>query len=310
MPVTNATGFTVGDRIGIGSGDDYEPATVTAVGKAATQTTLSADAAEGATNIKVAADANMTVGDTLTVDTGESKETVTVANVGTTGANGTGVDLAAPLRLAHASGVDVSDPGTGISFSPPTRHPHTSGEPVQALGGGLTLDKPLKAHPIGAAVVNPLVTTAGYQGTPAPDQWFGSALSTSAGSIALLDERGGVVVDAVVYGSQQSSSSGNGTIATPELAVMEADQGQGGCIAVVPGAAGRRGPEQRPLARRHRRRQPLPRLRHVQRAHTGRAQLQVARSVPRLLWCPRFPAGTTGVRRGGRVFSTGAARAR
>ncbi|MEU7942961.1 arabinofuranosidase catalytic domain-containing protein [Microbispora bryophytorum] len=237
VPVTNATGFTVGDRIGIDSGDDYELATVTAVGKAATQTTLSADAAEGATNIKVAADANMTVGDTLTVDTGENKETVTVANVGTTGASGTGVDLAAPLRLAHVSGVDVSDPGTGISFSPPTRHPHTSGVPVQALGGGLTLDKPVKAHPTGTAVVNPLVTTAGYQGTPVPDQWFGSALSTSAGSIALLDERGHVVVDAVVYGSQQSSSSGNGTIATPELAVMEGDQGKGGCIAVVAGAA-------------------------------------------------------------------------
>ncbi|MEU8198260.1 arabinofuranosidase catalytic domain-containing protein [Microbispora amethystogenes] len=238
VPVTNANGFAVGDRISIDSGENYEPATVTAVGKASTQTTLSAAAPAGATNIKVAADANMTVGDTLTVDTGENKEEVTVAAVGTTGANGTGVDLAAPLRLAHEQGVDVSDRGTGISFSPRTKEPHTSGVAVQALGGGITLDRPLdNDHEIGAAVVNPLVTTTGYQGQPAPDQWFGGALSTSAGSIALRDASGEVVVDAIVYGSQQSSSSGNGTITSPELAVLEGDQGGGGCIAVVAGAA-------------------------------------------------------------------------
>ncbi|MEV7802333.1 arabinofuranosidase catalytic domain-containing protein [Microbispora sp. NPDC088329] len=238
VPVTNATGFTVGQQIGIDSGAAYEQATVTAVGKAATQTTLSAAAPAGATNIKVAADSAMTPGDKLTVDTGENEEVVTVTNVGTTGANGTGVDLAAPLRFAHEPGVDVSDPGTGVSFSPATRLPHTSGAAVQALGGGITLDSPLdQGHATGAAVVDPLVTTAGYQGSPAPDQWFGGALSTSAGSIALRDATGALVVDAVVYGSQQSSSSGNGTITSPELAVMEADQGRGGCIAVVAGAA-------------------------------------------------------------------------
>ncbi len=238
VPVTNAAGFAVGDRIGIDTGENYEQAMVTAVGKAATQTTLSAAAPAGATNIKVAADANMTVGDTLTVDTGENKEEVTVAAVGTTGANGTGVDLAAPLRLAHEQGVDVSDRGTGISFSPRTKEPHTSGVSVQALGSGITLDRPLdNGHEIGTAVVNPLVTTTGYQGQPAPDQWFGGALSTGAGSIALRDGTGAVVVDAVVYGSQQSSSSGNGTITSPELAVLEADQGGGGCITVVAGAA-------------------------------------------------------------------------
>ncbi|MGI5240178.1 arabinofuranosidase catalytic domain-containing protein [Dactylosporangium sp. CA-139066] len=238
MPVTSANGFAVGQQIGIDAGNGYEQATVTAVGKAATQTTLSAAAPAGATNIKVTADANMTVGDSLTVDTGGNTEVVTVTAVGTTGANGTGVDLATPLRLAHASGVDVSDPGTGISFSPATSRPHVSGASVQALGGGIVLDSPLAhGHPTGAAVVNPLVTTAGYQGSPAPNQWFGGALSTSAGSIALRDATGAVVVDAIVYGSQQSSSSGNGTITSPELAVMEADQGGGGCIAVVAGSA-------------------------------------------------------------------------
>ena len=59
LPVTNATGFAVGQKIGIDIGGNYELATVTAVGKAATQTTLSAAAAAGATNIKVAAGANI-----------------------------------------------------------------------------------------------------------------------------------------------------------------------------------------------------------------------------------------------------------
>ena len=67
----------------------------------------------------------------------------------------------------------------------------------------------------------------------------------SAGSIALMDAGGDAVVDAVVYGSQQSSSSANGTITSPELATLEGDQSQGGCIVVAPnigrGGFGRRG---------------------------------------------------------------------
>ena len=243
LPVTNATGFAAGEKIGIDIGGNYELATVTAAGKAATQTTLSAAAVAGATNIKVAADSNMTAGDTLTVGTGGRKELATVTSVGTTGANGTGVNLAAPLRFDHMSGVDVSDVGTGISFSPATRFPHVSGDAVQALGSGVTLDSPLvNGHAYGAAVVNSLATTVGYQGPPAPNQWFGGTLSTRAGSIALLDASGVVVVDAMVYGSQQSNSSANGTIASPEIATLEADQGKGGCIAVAPSAGGGFGP--------------------------------------------------------------------
>ncbi len=154
------------------------------------------------------------------------------------------IELTAPLKLSHRSSVDVSDVGTGISFTPATKFAHTSGDAVQALGSGITLDSPLaKAHEYGAPVVNPQAATAGYQGPPAPNQWFGGALSASAGSIALLDASGKVVVDAMVYGSQQSSSSANGTITSPELATLEGDQSKGGCIVVVPGAGrgGRRG---------------------------------------------------------------------
>jgi hypothetical protein len=239
LPVTNAAGFEVGQKIGIDIGGNYELATVTAVGKAATQTTLAAAAAAGAASIKVAANANMTAGDTLTIGTGARKELVKIASVGTPGAGGTGVTLAAPLRLDHMSGVDVSDVGTGISFSPATKFPHVSGDAVQALGSGIVLDSPLaRSHEYAAAVNNPMAKTVGYEGPPAPNQWFGGALSTRAGSIALMDSSGAVVVDAMVYGSQQSSSSANGTIATPEIATLEAEQGKGGCIVVVPTVAG------------------------------------------------------------------------
>ena len=42
------------------------------------------------------------------------------------------------------------------------------------LGTGITLDRPLSnAHAINAVVHDSQVTTAGYQGTPAPNLWFG-----------------------------------------------------------------------------------------------------------------------------------------
>ena len=267
LPVRSAAGFAVGQKIGIDVGGNYELATVTAVGKAATQTTLAAPAVAGATNLKLAASANMTAGDTLTVGTGGRKELVTVASVGTAAPAARASSWPRPLRFDHRSGVDISDVGTGIGFTPATKFPHLSGDAVQALGSGLTLDRPLtRTHPYGAPVVNAQVTTVGYPGTPAPHQWFGGALSTRAGSIALVDASGEVVVDAVVYGSQQSDSSGNGTIASPELATLEGDQGQGGCIVVVPGRRGRRH-EPGALPGRRRRRQQLQRLPAAVRHH-------------------------------------------
>jgi hypothetical protein len=242
LPVTNTSGFAVGQKMSIDIGGNYEFVTVTAVGKAATQTTLSAPASVGTTNIKLAATTNMTIGDTLTVGTGGRKELVTIKTVGTTGANGTGVDLAAPLRFDHMNAVDVSDVGTGISFSPATRFAHVSGDAVQALGSGITLDSPLtKSHLYGAPVSNPMDTAGGYEGPSTPNQWFGGPLSTRAGSIALFDASSTAIVDAVVYGSQQSSSSANGTITSPEIATLEGDQRGGGCIVVVT-AGGRGGP--------------------------------------------------------------------
>jgi hypothetical protein len=192
------------------------------------------------------------VGDKMTI--GSPGETVTITAVGTSGTTGTGVnfmpalvsahpsgdavtdpgtglDLATPLRFSHASNLPFADRGTGVSFQPATAFVHSSTEPVQALGTGITLDSPLaKDHAIDAVVRDAMVTTAGYQGTPVPNQWFGGpALSTSAGNMVLRDAAG-LVVDSLNYGllvdpwAAQGYQSASGS-------------SKSGCRATAPGSA-------------------------------------------------------------------------
>jgi hypothetical protein len=236
LPVHSAEGFAVGQKISIDVGINTEIATVTSVGKAATQTMLAASTIPGATNIKLTELANISAGDTLTISTGQRMERAVVASVGSAGPDGTGVTLTTPLTLPHTSGVDVWGRGTGISFTPATRFAHRSGDAVQALGGGVVLDRPLaRAHAYGEPVIYRGVANEGYQGPP-PHVWFGSTLFITGGAISLTDRSGGVVMDALVYGSQQSNSSANGYITRPDLATLEGVQHQGGCMAIVPGA--------------------------------------------------------------------------
>ena len=73
-----------------------------------TTTTLSAAAAVGATNVKLASVTGLVAGNTITIDsTGANPETVTMTVVGTSGASGTGVTFTPALAFAHASGVTV-----------------------------------------------------------------------------------------------------------------------------------------------------------------------------------------------------------
>lgn len=253
LPVTSAAGFVVGEKIGIDLGGNYEIATVTNVGKAATQTNLAVAAKAGDTVIKVAANSNMTVGDQLIISTGTKKELAVIKQILKVGAapasTGFGqpqttaafgeVELAAPLKFDHMLDVDVSDRGTGISFSPATRFAHKSADAVQALGSGITLAAKLtQKHDFGAPVTGSK-NTSGYMGAKKPNQWYGNPFSGTAGSLALKDASGSVLVDAVVYGSQQSSSSANGTVASPEIATLEGNQSQGGCIVVSPNSGQR-----------------------------------------------------------------------
>ena len=113
---------------------------------------------------------------------------------------GTGLDLAAPLKFNHAANMPFSVRGTGISFQPATAFAHSSNEPVLPLGTGITLDKPLaNDHAINAVVRDAAVTTAGYQGTPTPNQWFGGPALANAGNMVLRDAAG-LVVDSLNYG--------------------------------------------------------------------------------------------------------------
>jgi hypothetical protein len=206
------------------------------------------------------------VGDKLTIGTPANLETVTIAAVGTPGSAGTGIDfspavahahidsegavvpgtgldLAAPLKFTHAANLPFSDRGTGISFQPGTAFAHSSDEPVQALGTGILLDSPLaNGHAIDAVVRDAAATTAGYQGTPAPNQWFGGpTLSTSApffdrtitlsaGSMVLRDASG-LVVDSLNYGAMVDPWAGEGYQGV-------SGSEQSGCYAPTPGPTG------------------------------------------------------------------------
>jgi hypothetical protein len=232
VPVTSTAGFKVGQQMAIGYGRTFETATVTAVGTPGSQAYLAAAASAGASSIKVTSTSNITAGDTIRLDIGTRTEDVTVASVGTAGAGGTGLTLTAPLKFGHASNLPFSDRGTGITFSPATRFAHSSNEPVQALGSSITLDTPLShSHAINDPVRAASVTTAGYQGSPAPDQWFGGpVLSASAGSMVLRDSRG-LVADSLNYGEIVDPAAAEGYQGV-------SGTGQVGCFAPAP-VAGR-----------------------------------------------------------------------
>ena len=238
IQVTSVDNISAGDKIRLdiaSVGHGIETVTVTRVGTPTNRTNLSAKANAGATKIKVRNVNGFAVGNKITIGTSTNHQTVTITAVGTSGPTGTGIDfmpalnqahiiaelvvnpgtgldLAGPLTFNHAANLPFSDRGTGISFQPATAFAHSSNEPVQALGTGVTLDSPLaKSHAVDGVVRDAAVTTAGYQGPPAPNQWFGGPeLTTNApyfdrtvarreGSM-LLHDASGLVVDSLNYG--------------------------------------------------------------------------------------------------------------
>ena len=229
LPATSVVDFIVGQQLGIGLGGDYEVVTVTNVGTPATQTNLARASKAGDIQLYIDTTEDLTPGQELTVDTGLRKEVVIIKEVLVSARKRIRqfgeptppvpprqglVELTEPLQQDHAEGVDVSSSGTGVSFTPATRFAHESGDALQ----------PFTAAPEGVYA----------DGQPEAGLSFRYALAPAAGSIALVNPASGTVLDAVVYGSQQSNSSANGTITSPELAVLEGDQRGGGCQAVVP----------------------------------------------------------------------------
>jgi len=255
IPVTSVSGMEVGQKVAIGYGatypavsrsiEKYEVVTITNVGKPGTQAYLSMDAKPGDTNIKVSSVANISAGDKIRLDIdskGHGVEMVTVKSVGTQSVRntlnsplkstedaGTGLELVEPLKFNHASNMPFSVRGTGISFTPASAYPHSSNEPVLPLVYALVLDQPLtNDHDISDVVRDEKVTTAGYQGSPAPQQWFGGpALSASAGNMVLRDAKGNVV-DALNYGGVVDPWSAEGYQAISGAS-------ENGCFAPTPG---------------------------------------------------------------------------
>jgi non-reducing end alpha-L-arabinofuranosidase len=273
IKVTSVADISVGDKIRLdinSRGHGIDNVRVTRIGTQASRTNLAADASAGATNIKVRNVSGFSVSDKITIGTPANKEEVTVAAIGAAGptgtgidltpaltqahirdetviAPGTGLDLAAPLKFNHAANLPFSDRGTGITFQPASAFSHSSNEPVQALGTGITLDSPLaKEHAINSVVRDSSVTTAGYQGTPAPNQWFGGpeftansplfgrTITLRDGSIVLRDAAGSVV-DSLNYGGLVEPWAAEGYEAT-----SGADQS--GCYVPAPGPASGFGP--------------------------------------------------------------------
>jgi len=269
IQVTDLSGISAGDKIRLdieSVGHGIETVTVTHVGTKSSQTNLSAHAQAGSTHITVRSAEGFAVGDMITVGTPASKETVTVTAVSPHSPNGagidftpalakdhirdewvvspgTGLDLAAPLKFNHAANLPFSDRGTGISFEPPSAFAHSSNEPVEALGAGITLSSPLaSSHYLNAVVRDAAVTTAGYQGTPAPDLWFGGpeltttapffghAITVKQGSLVLRDASG-VVVDSLNYGGLVDPWAAKGYQAKAGL-------DQSGCRVALPGSEG------------------------------------------------------------------------
>jgi hypothetical protein len=214
MNVRRAEGFAVGDKITVGTPASQEIVTVTAVGS---------QSPDGAA---------------LDFTPALSKSHVPNEWVV---APGTGLDLAAPLQFSHAANLPFSDRGTGISFHPAAAFDHSSNEPVQALGTGITLDRSLTGnHPIHEVVREERVKTAGYQGTPIPNQWFGGPelttdspifgriITIEEGSMVLRDATG-VVADSLNYGSLADPWAAEGYQAA-------AGARQSGCYAPAPGS--------------------------------------------------------------------------
>jgi hypothetical protein len=233
LKVTAVGNISAGDRIRLdiaSVGHGIETVTVAKVGTAASRAWIVQGAGAGATSVELSSTRGFTVGDTMAAGNAPHSQKVTITGVSGKSVEfkpaltrdlhkfeqamdeGTGLVLETPLKLNHAANLPFSDRGTGISFEPATKMALMSDNPVQALGSGITLDRALaRDHGVDAVVRDASVTTAGYQGGPVPNQWFGGPeltakeptfgrlLVVAQGSMALRTESG-AIVDSLNYG--------------------------------------------------------------------------------------------------------------
>jgi hypothetical protein len=144
IPVASSNGINPGTAIVIDQAGRHEVKTVTSAGAGQrTATTLAAAAAVGDTVIKLASVTNMVAGEPIVLEAGgANQEFDTIQSVGTAGATGTGVTLAKPLTLAHASGAAARDLGVGLVLSSPLANGYAAGTTVTRTALGLIPDGP------------------------------------------------------------------------------------------------------------------------------------------------------------------------
>src|SRR4051794_29357079 len=135
--------FGVGQPVAV---DDFatENNVVQEVNLVRTASTLAAAAAAGDTTIKVASVANMVAGEGIRLEstTATNQEFAVIQSVGTAGATGTGITLSAPIKGAHANGVQAQDLGAGIILAAPLQQAHPAGSTVNGPTAGLISDGP------------------------------------------------------------------------------------------------------------------------------------------------------------------------
>jgi hypothetical protein len=126
IKVANVADFEAGQTIVIDEGANTETAVIATVGTAGASTMRVATLV-GATMIDVANRESFSAGQTITIDSGAASETAVV--VAAAGRRGPGsITMAAPLKLAHAAGAQVS--GTGITLTTALTRAHASGAQI------------------------------------------------------------------------------------------------------------------------------------------------------------------------------------
>jgi hypothetical protein len=137
IKIASVADFAAGQTITIDSGSNQEITTIATVGTAGATTVGSAINA-GTTVIPVAGAFGFTTGQTITIDSGANQETAVIASAaggrggrgggGRGGPGGGTITVAAPLKLAHAVGAQVS--GSGITLTRALTKAHETGAQV------------------------------------------------------------------------------------------------------------------------------------------------------------------------------------
>jgi non-reducing end alpha-L-arabinofuranosidase len=135
IKVASVAGFSIGQKIIVGSGANSEPAVIATIGTTG-GTTVGTATQAGVTVIPVAGVTGFTAGQTITIDNGANLETAVIASVtagrpnfgGNNNSLTSSITITVPLTKAHEAGVQVS--GSGITLASPLTRAHDNGTQV------------------------------------------------------------------------------------------------------------------------------------------------------------------------------------